>query len=558
MATPNAFDPPAQPVGARTSPPMQPLPPTHAAGTYVDEHNNIHTTRLDGTEEITHAVDGHVSVRPPGGLAIHHPPPPPRPVPLPGARTHFTLTGTDGTVLEVSPSGHRTVIEPGGRRQNIAPGEPPPPVVTLDGDGTKHIYAADGTHTIVEDFVQTVIPPQPLGSSDMSDLEQQRPPWSAPGVDSWTNDHPDGSTTRSTTDGVIESIRPDGTRVIHPPPLLPSTEADRQHTVESSVEPDGTLRHRQEDGAIVTTRPDGTTLLTAADGATLLTRPDGTRDRIPRPPDLPAGVRANFADQDALAAPVRAGDSKVKPSRGCASGIVAALAIIGIGGGLALYAGESEEKVDESFDLTTSADVPATTSGTLVATTLLATATTILQDSTPAPETAPPPETEPIATPVGEPAAPPAPETTPAPSTGTAARTFAGQITSIGGEPASLQLVRNEVQLSVSETSLAIILHMAEDSEFGFDEDATPACFTIDLDTTTAPLPTQAGEIPGQLISSGPVTLIVGFADSHCGATAPNTEPRAGVLAATVSADGTATGTIDIEGAQIVFTADSI
>jgi hypothetical protein len=468
VTPPNAFDPPKLPFEPTS------LPPVQSGGTYVDEQNNIHTVRPDGTEEITHATDGHVSTRPPGAPTIHHPAPPPRPTPKPGERTTFNLTGTDGSVLEITPWGQRTLIEPNGSRQSIGTGDPAPPVVTYDNDGTKHIYDADGTHTIVEDFVQTVIPPQPLRPHEMNDLKH-RPPPSAPDVANWSNDQPDGSTTRSYSDGTIESLRGEGTRVIHPPPLLPSTDRARQETGASSVDPDGTLRHRQEDGALVTTRPDGTTLLTAADGATLLTRPDGTRDRIPRPPDLPDGKHVTFTDQDALLDPKKI--AKAKPRPGCLTGIVTALTVAGIAGALAWPSNDSDSGVvsDRSFEAATVVEAPATTIVPFVVSPPPELTTTIAADTTVAPDTT---TAELETTTIAEvETTAPAPETIALPPATAAPRTFAGQMTSLGGEPPDPRLIRNEVQLTVTDTSLAIIMHVVEDAEFGFDESATPACF---------------------------------------------------------------------------------
>jgi hypothetical protein len=285
-------------------PPAPTLGDMRSRGQSVTDDHSVHVYRHDGTHEQTFA-DGAVQVTASDGSWIWRPPPAPV-VPPPGEPWTLKVTGTDGSVLEVDPYGHRTFTHPnGGPRDSLPQGRPPQPIVTHDADGTKHEHGADGTHTIIEDHhgqeIRTVIPAKPV---DAFRLDEVLPRDGGMHGDWWENKMPDGSIQRTHQDGRIEVLRPDGTHVDFPstpvaglpPGVAPGTEQipgqpePTSHIQSGSVDPDGTVRRSlyPNFGLTGTERPrdlisypDGSHIFTDKDGTVTVTDPDGQQTQFP-------------------------------------------------------------------------------------------------------------------------------------------------------------------------------------------------------------------------------------------------------------------------------------
>jgi hypothetical protein len=117
-----------------------------------------------------------------------------------------------------------------------------------------------------------------------------------------------------------------------------------------------------------------------------------------------------------------------------------------------------------------------------------------------------------------------------------------GQIDEVGGA-APVAAAVNVVQLAVSPAGLGGEVHLLIDGAPEGGGDPTGGCFAVDIDLGATPLPTVT-EADGSLSATGPVEVIIGYADATCASGASrDSDGRPGTLAVTITG-GTATGTV--------------
>lgn len=277
---------------------LRPWMPTQGP---VHDDNSIHVWH-DDRVEITRA-DGSVEIQHRDGRIVQHPAPPPVQGPIqPGMPRVHTVTGTDGSVLEIHPDGRRTFTRRPGETtdqlsdvRGLVP--PAPPLVRPEGDAT-HVYEADGTQRIVEDGIETVIPPRPLTEQEVDDLravDPGAPSQQGPDTIRARDTRPGGEHVVGAT-GSIDDVRADGTQVhvpAPPPEVYGPVDAGVVHrTNHAGVGPDGSIVREvevvrrtatgEEDlgTATLVSRPDGTHVFTRPDGSTVVTDARGA----PAPP----------------------------------------------------------------------------------------------------------------------------------------------------------------------------------------------------------------------------------------------------------------------------------
>ena len=538
---------PAEPA---TPPPRS---PAQAAHTEIDEASNIHVFRSDGTEETTWA-NGLVSVRRPDGSSVEYPPRPQVAPADPSAPRTFTLTGTDGTVLTVSPYGIREVTDPSGLTRTIEAAKAPP-ITTHDADGTEHIYDADGTHTVVDtDGVRTVIPARPLDEIQHGDLERDlQQDWAhdplrrGPNRDAWTNPGADGTTQVSHNDGRTEVVHGDGTAVQFPAPpqFAVPRELDHSSGHDSSVDPDGTRRHRPGDGSLLTTHPDGTTFRTDPNGTTLVTHPDGRTEILPA-----TGPVTTFAQQDER---IRQRDQPEKGRAGCSGPVIAVVVTILVAagiGGILVSMGDDDGDDEDAAPAFERCDRPDDEQGLPGAPVLIAFQRDDCEDETT------------TTTEAGE------PTTTVDGGAGSGgddddddAFALDGSFTAINGEAEFGNVLINEIDLRVTPDGVSGQLRLQLQPIFGPDDfipdnpDGT-ICFDFTIDLEGSLVPVQIDGDTATVDASVPGRFDV--TDGACGGSGSvENQGSGGTLTMTASADGGATGQFVLNEFVLDFVADS-